>query len=486
MSTRNLTEEAASATVWSAMEIASRYGVQFVVTIVLARLLSPSDFGLIAMLLVFTSLGSTLANGGFGIALIQRQRPSVDDETTVFIFTMASSLLAGGCLWLAAPLIASFYAQPSLQPLSHFMAITLPIAALAAVPDALLTMQLDFKARARAEIAASLTSGAVAICLAWKGYGAWSLAWQILIASSLRTVLLWTNSAWRPRGRFNSESFKGLFGFGAYMLLSDLLDITYLRMQSILIGKIYDSRALGYYVLAQSTQQAPASLMGGILSRVGLPVFSSVAEQHGKLLGALRLSQRVAMFLFVPCMFGIAFVSKPIVVMCFGVRWIPAAPLLSILAVSSSFWPMHVLNFAAISARGRSDLVFRLATFQKLAGVVLIVISAPGGPIMIAWATLAATLLAVCITTYYVNQLLGYKVLAQVRDQLGTFALSMVSAFSGWCVLHFTMTSAVATATSIASAAIVYLAGAFIIKHLALKELLALALGLRLKWKSIP
>ena len=481
-----MTEQATSATVWSALEIASRYGVQFVVTVILARLLSPVDFGLIAMLLVFTSIGATLANGGFGTALIQRQRPSPDDETTVFIFTMIAGLFAAAVLWLSAPLIASFYVQPLLFHLTRFMAITLPINALSAVPDALLTRRLNFKARARAEIVASLSSGAIAVCLAWQGYGVWSLAWQVLVASSLRTLLLWLNSAWQPRGRFRKESFRGLFGFGAYMLLSDLLDTTYLRIQSVLIGKLYDSRALGYYTLAQSTQQAPASLMGGILSRVGLPVFSSVSDQHGKLLGALRLSQRIAMFLFVPCMFGIALIAKPLIAIVFGIKWLPAAPVLSILAVSSSFWPMHVLNFAAISAQGRSKLVFRLATIQKLTGIGLIVISAAGGPIMIAWATLVATLFAVCITTYYVNKLLKYGILSQVQDQLGTFALSIVAAFAGWCVLHFMVASVTNTATSIASAVVVYVLGAFAIQHLALKEFLVLAHGFRSKRNLVP
>jgi teichuronic acid exporter len=486
MSVPNLTEQATSATVWSALEIASRYGVTFVVTIILARLLSPTDFGLIAMLLVFTSIGASLANGGFGTALIQRQHSSPDDETTVFVFTMIASLFVATVLWFSASLIASFYTQPLLLPLTRFMAITLPINALAAVPDALLTKKLNFKARARAEIVASLLSGAIAVGLAWRGYGVWSLAWQVLAASSLRTFLLWLNSAWKPRGRFRKDSFRGLFGFGAYMLLSDLLDTIYLRIQSILIGKLYDSRALGYYTLAQNTQQAPASLMGGILSRVGLPVFSSVSDRHGKLLGALRLSQRIAMFLFVPCMFGIALIAKPLIVMVFGIKWLPAAPILSILAVSSSFWPMHVLNFAAISAQGRSNLVFRLATIQKLTGIGLVVISAAGGPIMIAWATLAATLFSVCITTYYVNKLLRYGILSQVQDQLGTFVLSIAAAFTGWCVLHFMVASVTNTVLSIFSAVVVYILGAFATQHLALKEFLVLVRSLRVRRNSVP
>ena len=187
------------------------------------------------------------------------------------------------------------------------------------------------------------------------------------------------------------------------------------------------------------------------------------------------------MFLFVPCMFGIALIAKPLIAMVFGIRWIPAAPILSILAVSSSFWPMHVLNFAAISAQGRSDLVFRLATIQKMAGIALILISAAGGPIMIAWATLAATLFAVCVTTYYVSRLLEYEILLQIEDQLGTFSLSIASAFVGWCALHFMPAGMVATVISIFSAATVYLIGAFVIKHSALREVIELANGLRVR-----
>lgn len=485
MSAPNITEQATRATVWSAIEIFSRYGVQFVVTVVLARLLSPADFGLIAMLVVFTSIGASLATGGFGTALIQRQRPSFDDEATVFVFTVIAGLLAGIVLWLSASIIANFYAQPMLFHLTRFMAITLPINALSAVPDALLTKQLNFKARARAEIVASLSSGAIAVGLAWRGYGVWSLAWQVLTASSLRTILLWINSAWLPRGRFRKDSFLDLFGFGGYMLLSELLDTAYLRMQSILIGKLYDSRTLGFYTLAQSTQQAPASLMGGILSRVGLPVFSSVSNEHAKLLGALRLSQRVAMFLFVPCMFGIALIAKPLIIFIFGVRWLPASPILSILAIGSSFWPMHVLNFAAISAKGRSKLVFRLAIIQKLAGIGFILISAAWGAIAIAWSTLVATIFAVCITTYYVKKSLEYGITHQIQDQIGTFTLSTAAAIAGWCVLHFTVASIMNTTISIALAVAVYVLGAFVIQHTALKELFLLARGFRLRRRLV-
>jgi len=472
-------ERAVGAAWWSALEIAARYGVQFVVTIVLARLLTPEDFGLIAMLVVFTGISALLIDSGFGTALIQRQRSTDDDETTVFLFTTCASLVVAGVLWIAAPAVADFYTQPKLVSLTRFVALVLPLGAVAAVPDALLTMKLDFKARTKAEVVASLCSGAVAVTLAWRGLGVWSLAWQAVTSIGLRASLLWLYSGWRPRGRFSWASFHGLFGFGGYMLLSGLLDALSTRLQSLLIGRLFDSRTLGYYTLAQNTQQAPASFMGAVLGRVGLPVFATVAHQREKLLSALRLSLRIATFLFVPCMLGIAVVAKPLVVILYGSRWTPAAPILTILAVSASFWPLHVLNLAAINAQGRSDLFFRLAVIKKTVAIGLIVLAASRGPLAIAWAVLAASLFSVAVNTHYSKKLLGYGMLAQLVDQTGTMALSLLAALAGWLVLGSMSTGPIAMGFAIALATIAFLGGAILFRHPALFELFSLVRTLR-------
>ena len=474
-----LTRRAAHAVWWSALEITARYGVQFAVMILLARMLSPDDFGLIAMLLVFTTIAALLVDAGFGTALVQKQRTSDDDETTVFLCGLGISTVVVGVLWLSAPAIAAFYSQPVLVPLTRLMVCVLPLSALAAVPDALLTQQLDFRARANAEILASLFSGTVAVFLAWCGFGVWSLAWQAILAIGTRAALLWRYSRWRPRGRFSMASFRALFAFGGYMLMSNLLNAISTRLQSLLIGRLFDSRALGYYTLAQSTQQAPAQFMSGVLNRVGLPVFSSVADQPAKLVGALRLSLRVAIFVFVPCMVGIAVVAKPLVVLLYGARWIPAAPLLSILAASAAFWPLHVLNLAAIGAQGRSDLIFRLELAKRVISIGLILACSPGGPVAIAWAVFASSLVAVAINTWYTHKLLGYGALAQLRDQAGTLLLSALAALAGWLVLRWLPGGAGAMVAAIVIALIVYLAGAALGRHRALSDIIELARSLR-------
>lgn len=481
-----LTHRAVRATWWSGLEISARYGTQFVVMVILARLLAPADFGLIAMLLVFTSVGGLFVDSGFGTALIQRQRPTDDDQTTVFVFGLASGAIVAILLWLFAPSIGTFFHQPQLAGLTRAFVVIFPLSAIASVPDAMLTMKLDFRSRTRAEVLSSTCSGIIAIFLAWKGYGVWSLVWQAISATALRSYLVWIYSGWRPRGKFRTGSFRGLFGFGGYMLLTNLLDVISIRLQSLLIGRLFDSRTLGYYTLAQNTQSAPTSFIGGILNRVGLPVFSSVADQPDKMLGALRMSLRVSLFLFVPTMFGIAVIAGPLVVALYGESWRPAAPILTVLAAAAAFWPLHVLNLAAISARGRSDLFFRLAVIKKVVAIALIILASTYGPLAIAWASLATSVFAGVVNTHYSRRYLGYGIAAQMADQGATMLLSILAALAGWSVLHWSPPSMLATLLAIAMAMAVYFGTAAVFRPAAVSDLLVLLNSLKERGNQQP
>ncbi|PTU30670.1 lipopolysaccharide biosynthesis protein [Stenotrophobium rhamnosiphilum] len=467
----DLSVRAAGAAWWSALEILARYGMQFVVMVILARLLTPEDFGLVAMLLVFISIGTLFVDAGFGAALVQRQNITVNDETTIFIFTTCASLIVAGILALSAPWIAAFFDQPKLIDLTRFMALALPLGALASVPDAILTIKLDFKSRARAEVIASILSGIIAITLALHGAGVWSLAWQGLISIGIRGLLLWSYTSWRPRGVYSHASFQSLFRFGGYMLLSNLLNTIAVRLQSLAIGKLFDARQLGFYTLAQNTQSAPATFMGSLLTRVGLPVFSTIADDRERLLGALRSSLRMAMFLFVPCMVGIAIVARPLIELLYGEKWSSAAPILSLLSLSSTLWPIHVLNLAAISAQGRSDLFLRLEVIKQCIGIALIIAFAAWGPLAIASAVLTSGLFAAMLNTYYSKKMLGYGLMAQLRDQWPTFALSLVVAGIGWAILHWTKASIFTMLVAVITCAFTYLLLAVLTKNEALREL---------------
>lgn len=469
-----LAHRAARAAWWSALEIGTRQGIQLLVMIILARLLTPTDFGLVAMLLVFTTIAAVLVDGGFSAALVQQQRSSDDDETTVFLSCLAVAIAAAAILYIAAPLIASFYSQPALTELLRLALFALPLGALAAVPDARLTQRLDFRSRTNAEVVASLLSGTLAVFLAWKGFGAWSLTWQAIASIGLRAILLWRFARWRPRGRFRVESFRRLFAFGGYLLLYTLLASTYMRLQALLIGRLFDSRTLGYYTLAQNTQQAPAQFMGNLLNRVGLPVFSMVAGQPAKLVAALRMTLRVALFFFVPCMAGVAVFSTPLVSILYGKQWEPAAPFLSLLALSAALWPMQVLNMAALSAQGRSDLVFRLEVVKRGISISLILVCSPFGPLAIAWAVLIASLVGVAINTWYTHKLFEYSLTAQLYDQGSTLLLSTLAALTGWLTLRFMPPEMISILLAVAFPAIVYIGGATLTKHRALADVATL------------
>jgi len=466
-------QRTAQAVFWSAIEITARYGSQAVVTLVLARLLTPNDFGLIAMLLVFTSLGALLTDAGFGTALVQRREITGDDETTVFCFNVGAGVLMAGLLWIGADAIARFYSQQDLADLTRVAALALPLGAFGAVPDALLTKRLDFRSRTHAQVISSIGSGSLAIVLAWRGYGVWSLVWQALAASSLRSACLWYFSAWRPSGTFRVSSFRTLGGFGGYMLMSSLLYTIAGRLQSAVIGKLFDARSLGYYTLAQSVPDAPMSFIGTLLGRVGFPVFSTMSDRPDKLREALRVSLRLSMFLFIPCMFGIALVARPLVVTLYGEQWSPAVPAVSLLAIATSIWPLHVLNLSVLKAQGRSDRFFNLEIFKNLTIVALTLAAAPFGPNAIAGAMIIAGAVSAFINTWYSHKTLDFGLAAQLLDQKSTFALTIVAFIPAWCVLHWTRMGVLPTLAAIALAVLTYFGGALALRLPALTDLIA-------------
>lgn len=472
-------KRAAGAAWWSAVEIASRTGVQFAVTLVLARLLLPRDFGLVALLTIFTGIGAILVDSGFGTALIQRQHTTRNDETTVFLFSFGVAVLLLLLLIAAAPLAASFFHAPQLSSLLRVASVVLLFSGLGAVPDALLTTRLDFRARTMSQLVASLISGATAVVLAISGFGVWSLVWQLVTAAAIRTGCLWFFSGWLPRGRFSTGSFRNLGKFGSFMLFSSLLNSMYQQAQPLLIGRMFDIRSVGFYTLAQNSQQAPLSLMGGVLTRVGLPVFSALADQPSRMIEALRPILRLSMFVFVPCMAGLAVMAKPLVLLIYGVRWLPAAPILSILAIAGALWPIHILNLEAIKAQGRSDLFFRLAVIKITLAIVLVVLGSPWGPIGIAWATVVASAINATINTYYSWKLLDYGPLMQAAEQAPTFALSALAALVGWCILHWASAGPITILLAIFGAAVVYLGAARIFEVQALADLWSFLHALR-------
>lgn len=423
-----LRQKAISATLWSGADIFLRHGLQFIIAIALARLLTPDEFGTIALLYLFVGLAGVFVDSGFSAALIQRQDITHTDESTVFWFNLGMGTLMAAGLWLFAPSIANFYEQPILTPLTGVLALNLFVSALGSIHGTLLTKRLDFKTPMKIGAIATTVSGGVGIVMALQGYGVWALAMQTLASTLLTTILLWLFNKWRPSFEFSVDSARRLFGFGGYLLMAGLLDVTYNRIYTLLIGKCYGVRELGFYNRADSTKQLPAGVLSGILSRVALPVFSAANSEKEKLREGVRLALRGVMLINVPVMLGIVATAEPLVLVLFGRQWLPAVPILQVLALGGIFWPLHVINLNVLMAQGHSNLFFRLEVVKKLVGVALLLIGIIYGVMGIAWSQVAFGLLAFGINAHYTRIHLDYGVWQQTREFFPALLLSVAMA----------------------------------------------------------
>ncbi len=419
-----LRQKALSATLWSAADIFLRQGLSFIVTIVLARLLAPEEFGTIALLYLFIGVASVFVDSGFGGALSQRQDTTHTDESTVFWFNLIMGLLAAAALWIAAPWFAEFYDSPILIPLTQVLAINVFISALGAIHGVLLTKRLDFKTQLKVGAVATTLSGIVAIAMAMQGYGVWALAWQALVSTLLTTCLLWYWNDWRPGMVFSRESMRRLFGFGSYVLLSGLFESVYSRIYTLLIGKFYGVRDLGFYNRADGTKQLPVGVLTGILSRVAFPVFSAAAHDKEKLKRGVRQALRGMMLINIPMMLGLMVVAEPAVLTLFGEQWLPAVPILQVLCLAGVFWPLHVINLNVLLAQGHSRLFFRLGVVKQCIGIGLLIAGTAYGVMGIAWSQVIYGIVAFAINAHYTRTHLGYGLWQQIGDFLPTLALA--------------------------------------------------------------
>jgi O-antigen/teichoic acid export membrane protein len=420
-----LKQRAISATLWSGADIFLRQGLQFVVSIALARLLSPEEFGTIALLYLFTGIASAFVDSGFSTALVQRQDVTHTDESTVFWFNLAMGALVALALWAAAPAIAGFYALPILVPLMAVMALNIFLSALGSIHGTLLTKRLDFRTQMKVSAITTVISGAVAVYMASRGYGVWALAAQTLVATGVTTVLLWVFNRWRPALVFSRASARRLFGFGGYMLASGLLDIAYSRAYTLLIGKFYGVRELGFYNRADGTKQLPVGVLTGILARVAFPIFSAAAHDTAQLRRGVELALRGMMLVNVPMMLGLAAVAEPLVLTLFGAQWLPAVPIMQVLCLGGMLWPLHVINLNVLMAQGYSHLFFRLEVMKKLLGVGLLAVGTFYGVMGIAWSQVVSGVLAFAINAHYTKRHLDYGTVAQARDFLPMIGIAL-------------------------------------------------------------
>lgn len=416
---------------WSSVERFSTAGVSFVFGIVLARLLSPSDYGVVAMLAVFMSVSDAFIESGFASALIRKPDRTETDNATAFYFNIVVGLVCYGVLFAAAPLIAAFYRLPLLVPVTRVVALTLLFRSLCVVQQALLTIRLDFKTQAKISLASTIITGGVGIVMACAGWGVWTLVAQGVGGAALRAIMLWGVARWRPRAAFSWVSFRQLFGYGSKMLASGLLDRLYNNAYPIVIGRLFAPATLGIFGRASHFALFPATNTTGVLQRVTFPVLATMQADDARLACNYRRILRMSAFVVFPLMMLMVAIADPFVRFLLGERWAGAVPMLRVLCFSAMWYPIHAINLNLLQVKGRSDLFLRLEICKKVLGVLILCASVPFGIMAMCYGTVVSSVLCLVINTYYTGRLIGVGFVRQMRDLLPT--LCLCAAMLGVC-----------------------------------------------------
>lgn len=415
---------------WSAIDNVIQYAVSFIVSIILARLLSPDDYGLLGIIAIFTAVCTALINGGFSNALIRKQEVTDDDYNTVFIVNLGMSLLLYSIIYLCSPLIASFFKRPELVSLTRVSTLGIIIGALAIVQQTRLTKRIDFKTQTKITMVASITSGIIGVTMALLGCGVWSLVAQGLSIQLIRTFLLWFFNHWIPKLQFSKDSFKDLFGFGWKMMLSNLLDTVWKELYQVVVGKFYSSATLGQYTRAKGFSQLFSSNLTTVIQRVTYPVLSNIQDDKDRMVSAYRRIIKTTMFIAAISLFLLGAVSEPLLYCLIGPKWHEASVYLPLICVASSLYPLSAINLNMLQVQGRSDLFLGLEVIKKIIALGPLFVGAFVGIMPMLYVNLVTSVIGFFLNSYYSGKYVGYSSWMQLKDIAPSYGVATVVALA--------------------------------------------------------
>ena len=411
---------------WKLLERFGVQGVQFFVSIILARLLLPSDYGLLTLVLIFITIANVFVQSGLNTSLIQKKVVDSVDYSSVFFLSLGIASVLYVILYCTAPFIASFYDNLGLIPVLRVLALTLFPGAFNSIQNAIVSRTMQFRRLFYSSVGAGFISGIVGIALAYSGYGIWALVFQQLTNQVCVTIILWFTVKWRPTPQFSKKRVKDHFTFGWKLLVSSLIDTTYRDLRSLIVRKVYNPAMLGYYNRGQQFPQLIISNINGSIQAVMLPALAAQQDDTERVKSIMRRSIATSSFIVFPMMLGLAVVGKPLVILLLTEKWLPAVPFLQIFCISYALWPLHTANLQAINAMGRSDIFLKLEVIKKIVGLVILGVSIPFGIYALALGEIISSLLSTFINAYPNNKLLGYGYLEQLKDVLPSALLSFV------------------------------------------------------------
>ncbi|NRT70248.1 lipopolysaccharide biosynthesis protein [Clostridium beijerinckii] len=449
---------------WKLMERGGTQGIQFVVQIVLARILVPNDYGIISLITIFITIANVFIQSGFNTALIQKKDANETDFSSVFYLSLLVTSLLYVILFFNSPSIANFYGIPQLIPVLRILSITLFFGAFNSIQNAIVSKRMEFKKLFFSSLGAILISGTVGIILAYAGFGVWALVLQQLTNQFSVTLILWFTVKWRPRLIFSFKRVRGLFSYGWKLLLSSLIDTLYMNLRSLIIGKMYSAAMLGFYNRGDQFPQLIVSNINGSIQSVMLPALASEQNNRRRVKEMVRRSIVTSSFIVFPMMMGLAVVGESLVKILLTDKWLPCVPFLQVFCLSYALWPIHTANLQAINALGRSDIFLKLEIVKKIMGITVLVISMFYGVYAIAMGMLISGIISSFINAYPNLKLLNYSYREQWKDIFPSLVLSLIMGFITYNVKLFHMTACATLIIQVCIGGVIYIGMARIFK----------------------
>ncbi len=434
MTETEMKQKVAKGVFWKLLENGGAQGIQFVIAILLARMLTPAEYGVVGIIMIFITIANVFVQSGFGTALVQKKQADEMDFSSVCYFEIVLAAGMYGILYLAAPVIASYYEIEELRAIVRVLAVVLFPGAVISVQTAYVSRKMEFRGLFLSTLAASVISGAVSIWMAYKGYGVWAMVGQQVMYYGALMMALFLTVSWKPSRMYSMERVREMFGFGWKLLCASLLDTIFNNLYGLLIGKIYNEELLGSYNRGEQFPKLIATDLGMAIQAVLLPAFSSRQEDVVRVRQMVRQAIRLSSFVTLPMLLGMFAVADTMVEVLLGEKWLICVPFLRIMCISYCFWPIHITNLQAINAMGRSDIFLRLELVKKGLSLVALGVGmcfSVYGMVMI---KAVQDFLCTFVNAAPNRKLLGYRIRQQWMDVMPSAGLSFVM-----CILVMTV-----------------------------------------------
>jgi len=471
----SLKQKTITGIIWSSVERFSVQGIQFIFQILIARILTPAEYGLVGMLAIFMAVSQTFVDSGFSNALIQKGNRYDSDFSTIFLFNLLISILIYGILFFCAPGIAYFYRLPALANIARVYFLTIPIAALGSIQRVIYTINVDFKRLANVTFISAVFSGLVGLILALLGFGVWALVVSTISSSLANSIMLWWRSKWKLSLKLSLASIRSMYAFGFRLMLSGLLNTLYKNLTQLFIGKKFSAADLGLYSRANQFAAFPSSNITAIFSRVTYPVLcnETLKTDDKRLKDAYQKIIKMSMFVVFPLMIGLAAVANPLILILLSDKWHGAIPLLQILSIAMMWYPVHALNLNVLMVKGRSDLFLRLEIVKKIIGIVIILITVNISVIVMCYGMVVNSIISLAINSYYTDKLLQYGIGEQLKDIALSLFFSLIMGIAVYFICSVFKYKLIALICGIICGVVIYSLLSILFQKNEIKEIVA-------------